>query len=174
MRSFTKPSAHSRRVFRFFATVCLLAGAALALSSTASASSIVSAGPLTSITISPDLNCDVLHTGDASPEWFGGTACGTLAVDQSTATLYGPLSIPAGGAASPRTAFTPISQVGPTGTGTSLDPFKIVTVAGLGVSGLTITQTDLYIVGQESYRTDVQISNSNLTSRSVRLCAPGA
>jgi PKD repeat protein len=166
-------SSPSRRLFRLCATACLLAGASLALSSTASASSIVSAGPLTSITISPDLNCNVLHTGDASPEWFAGTACGTLAVDQSTATLYGPLSIPAGGGASPRTAFTPISQVGPTGTGTSLDPFKIVTVAGLGVSGLTITQTDSYVVGQESYRTDVQISNSNLTSRSVRLYAAG-
>src|SRR5438128_4295067 len=173
MRSFPKASLRSRRRLGLLYTVCLVAGAALALSSTASASSIVSAGPLTSITISPDLNCNVFHTGDFSPEWFEGTACGTLAVDQSTATLYGPLSIPAGGGASPRTAFTPISQVGPTGTGTSLDPFKIVTVADLGVSGLTITQTDSYVVGQESYRTDVQISNSNLTSRSVRLYAAG-
>src|SRR2546426_5566137 len=173
MRSFPKASSHSRRGLGLLYTVCLVAGAALALSSTASAWAIVSAGPLTSITISPDLNCNVFHTGDFSPEWFDGTACGTLAVDQSTATLYGPLSIPAGGGASPRTAFTPISQVGPTGTGTSLDPFKIVTVAGLGESGLTITQTDSYVVGQESYRTDVQISNSNLTSRSVRLYAAG-
>src|SRR6266581_3758372 len=173
MRSFPKASLRSRRRLGLLYTVCLLAGAALALSSTASASSIVSAGPLTSITISPDLNCNVFHTGDFSPEWFGGTACGTLAVDQSTATLYGPLSIPAGGGASPRTAFTPLSQVGPTGTGTSLDPFRIVTVAGLGVSGLTITQTDTYVVGQESYRTDVQISNSNFTPRSVRLYAAG-
>jgi uncharacterized repeat protein (TIGR01451 family) len=173
MRSFVKASSRGRRGLGLFATVCLLVAAALALSSTASASSIVSAGPLTSITISPDLNCNVLHTGDTWPEWYQGTACGTLAVDQSTATLYGPLSIPAGGAAVPRTAFTPISQVGPTGTGTSLDPFKIVTVVGLGVSGLTITQTDSYVVGQESYRTDVQISNSNLTSRSIRLYAAG-
>ncbi len=173
MQSFTRFSSRSRRGLKFLAAICLLAGASLALSSTASAASIVSAGPLTSITISPDLNCNVLHTGDASPEWFGGTACGTLAVDQSTATLYGPLSIPAGGGATPRTAFTPISQTGPTGTGTSLDPFKIVTVAALGLSGLTITQTDSYVVGQESYRTDVQISNSNLTSRSVRLYAAG-
>src|SRR5712691_8125814 len=138
MRSFPKASSHSRRGLGLLYTVCLLAGAALALSSTAAAASIVSAGPLTSITISPDLNCNVLHTGDTLPERYQGTACGTLAVDQSSATLYGPLSIPAGGAATPRTAFTPISQVGPTGTGISLDPFKIVTVAGLGVSGLTI------------------------------------
>jgi uncharacterized repeat protein (TIGR01451 family) len=156
-----------------FAIVCLLAGAALALPTAASAASIVSAGPLTSITISPDLNCSVNHAGDLSPEWFGGTACGTLAVDQSTGTLYGPAGIPAGGAASPRTAFTPVSQVGPTGSGTALDPYKIVTTVSLGASGLTITQTDSYVVGQESYRTDVQISNSNPTSRSVRLYTAG-
>jgi uncharacterized repeat protein (TIGR01451 family) len=173
MRWFVKASSRGRRGHGLLASVCLLAGAALALSSTASASSIVSAGPLTSITISPDLNCNVLHTGDTLPEWYQGTACGTLAVDRSTATLYGPLSIPAGGAAVPRTAFTPISQMGPTGTGTSPDPFRIVTVVGLGISGLTITQTDSYIVGQESYRTDVEISNTNLTSRSVRLYAAG-
>jgi uncharacterized repeat protein (TIGR01451 family) len=162
-----------RRGLRLFAIACLLAGTALALSTTASAASIVSAGPLTSITISPDLNCSVLHAGDLSPEWFGSTACGTLAVDQSTGTLYGPASIPAGGAASPRTAFTPVSQVGPTGTGTALDPYKIVTTVSLGASGLTITQTDSYVVGQESYRTDVQLSNSNLTSRSVRVYTAG-
>jgi uncharacterized repeat protein (TIGR01451 family) len=167
-------SSSRRRGLRLFAAVCLVTAAALALSSGALAASIASTGPLTSITITPDLNCSVFHTGDASPEWFGDTACGTLAVDQSTATLYGPASIPAGGGASPRTVFTPISQVGPTGTRTSLDPYKIVTVAGLGAtSGLTITQTDTYVVGQESYRTDVQIANANLTSRSVRLYAAG-
>src|SRR6266571_6984114 len=84
MRSFPKASSHSRRGLGLLYTVCLLGGAALALSSTAAASSIVSAGPLTSI-----------------------------------------------------------------------------------------TQTDSYVVGQESYRTDVQISNSNLTSRAVRLYAAG-
>src|SRR2546421_3277785 len=117
MRAFIKASSHSRRGLGLLYTVCLLAGAALALSPAASASSIVSAGPLTSITISPDLNCSLLHTGDASPEWFDDTACGTHAVNQSTATLYVPVSIPAVGSASPRTAYTPISQAGPTGTG---------------------------------------------------------
>jgi uncharacterized repeat protein (TIGR01451 family) len=152
---------------------CIASAAALASSSGALASSIVSAGPLTAITVSPDLNCSVDHTADVAPEWFGDTACGTLAVDQSSATLYGPANIPAGGGASPRAGFTPVSQVGPTGTGTSVDPYKIVTVAALGLSGLTITQTDSYVVGQESYRTDVQISNTNSSSRSVRLYAAG-
>ena len=46
-------------------------------------------------------------------------------------------------------------------------------MVGLGASGLTITQTDTYVVGQESYTTDVQISNANATPRPVRLYAGG-
>jgi uncharacterized repeat protein (TIGR01451 family) len=173
VEQFSSSLKRNRRPLAVVVIAFLAAVAALALSSGASAATITSAGPLTNITISPDLNCSVNHTGDAASEWFAATACGTLAVDQSAAALYGPGSIPAGGAASPRTPFTQISQTGPTGTGTSLDPFKIVTVAGLGLSGLTITQTDTYVVGQESYLTDVQISNSNTLSRSVRLYTAG-
>ena len=40
--------------------------------------SIVTPGPLTRITTSPLLNCDVRHAGDASGEWYGNTACGTF------------------------------------------------------------------------------------------------
>jgi uncharacterized repeat protein (TIGR01451 family) len=151
----------------------LAIGVSLVLASTAAANTISSSGPLTNITISPDLNCSVNHTGDAAGEWFDNTACGTLAVDLSTNTLYGPAFIPAGGSASPLTPYTAVNQTGPTGSGTSGDPYKIVTVADLGSSGLRITQTDTYVVGQESYRTDVQISNSNNSSRSVRLYAAG-
>jgi uncharacterized repeat protein (TIGR01451 family) len=162
-----------RRRLALIAATLLTAVAALALSSGAFAATITSAGPLTRITISTDLNCSVDHAGDSFSEWYFATACGTLAVDRSAGMLYGPATIPAGESASPRTPLTPISQAGPTGTGTSVDPFRIVTVAGLGASGLTITQTDSYVVGQESYRTDVQISNSNASSRSVRLYTAG-
>ena len=87
----------------------VLAIAMLAIASSASAATITSAGPLTAITISPDLNCAVNHTGDSAGEWFANTACGTLAVDQSAATptLYGPASIPAGDGAGPRTRTRP-------------------------------------------------------------------
>ena len=160
----------SRRLLGAAFVAALLA---LTVISGASAASIGSAGPLTAITISTDLNCDVRHAGDTAPEWYGTTACGTFAVDQSTSTLYGPATIPAGGSASPKTAFTPVSQTGPTGSGTSADPYTIVTVVTLGTSGLTITQTDSYVVGQESYRTDVQIANANASARAVRLYAAG-
>jgi hypothetical protein len=46
-----------------------------------------------------------------------------------------------------------------TGTGTAADPFQITTVVDVGTTGLRITQTDSYVVGQESYRTDVTLQN---------------
>jgi uncharacterized repeat protein (TIGR01451 family) len=123
------------------------------------ATSIGSAGPLTRVEISPDLNCAVDHTGDTDPEFYGDTACGTLLA--SGGTLYGPADIPAGGNASPRTAFTPVSQSIVSGTGTGADPYTVVTVVSLGSSGLQITQTDSYVIGEESYRTDVTVTNTN-------------
>src|SRR5262249_52523111 len=99
--------------------------------------------------------------GDSAGEWFGNTACGTLVILGTT--LYGPASIPAGGGATSSagyTPYTPVSQTGPTGTGTSANPFKIVTVVGLGTSGVQITQTDTYVIGQETYRTDVVLQKA--------------
>ena len=91
---------------------------------------IDSAGPLTRVEVTPDLNCAVDHVGDVSSEFFGETACGTLLA--SGGILYGPAAIPAGGSASPRTAYTAVSQSPVTGSGTASDPFTIVTVVSLG------------------------------------------
>ena len=126
----------------------------------AATTDIVSAGPLTDIGISTDLNCSVNHTGDTSGEWYGGTACGTLLA--SGGTLYGPADIPAGESASPRTTWTAVSQSGVTGSGTSGDPYKIVTVDTGG--SFQVTETDTYVVGQESYRNDVRVTNTGSTS----------
>ncbi len=123
----------------------------------AGAAAIGSAGPLTRVQVSPDLNCAVDHTGDTSPEFFGDTACGTLLA--SGGTLFGPADIPAGDSASPRTAFTAVSQTAVTGSGSGADPYTVVTVVALGTSGLRITETDSYVSGEESYRTDVTVTN---------------
>jgi uncharacterized repeat protein (TIGR01451 family) len=139
------------------AILSILAGTvspALASGST----SITSSGPLTRVEISSDLNCAVDHSGDSLPEFYGDTACATLVAVGGT--LFGPASIPAGGSASPRTPYTPVSQLGVLGSGTSGDPYRIVTVVDLGTTGLRLTQTDSYVVGQEAYRTDVAIANS--------------
>lgn len=129
---------------------------------------ITSTGPLTNVLITSDLNCAVNHTGDTSGEFFGGTACGTFVAVGGV--LYGPASVPAGGAATPLTPWTPVNQTAVTGSGTNLDPFTVVTtVNGVDPTSLVpvvqVVETDTYVVGQEAYRTDVVVHN--LTGSSV-------
>jgi uncharacterized repeat protein (TIGR01451 family)/uncharacterized repeat protein (TIGR02543 family) len=164
-------SAAGSYVARAIVTLVVAAGIIVIGATAALAASITSAGPLTRVEITDTLNCAVDHVGDAAPEFFDDTACGTLlAVD---GTLYGPPNIPAGNAASPRTAFTPVSQSAVTGSGTSGDPFTIVTVVALGTSGLQLTETDTYVVGEESYRTDVTVTNTGTTPRTATLYRAG-
>jgi uncharacterized repeat protein (TIGR01451 family) len=158
-------------VVAFSAPLTLVASVASPSVAGAATTDITSAGPLTDIGISTDLNCSVNHTGDGAGEWYGNTACGTLLA--SAGTLYGPASIPAGESASPRTPWSPISQTTVTGSGTSLDPYKIVTVDAAGTSGLQVTETDSYVVGQESYRNDITVTNTGRTSTSSVLYRGG-
>src|ERR1035437_6509156 len=159
-------------VVAFSAPLALATAVASPSVAGAATTHITSAGPLTDIGISTDLNCSVNYTGDASPEWYGNTACGTFLA--SGGTLYGPASISAGGS-SPGSlaAWSPISQTAVTGSGTSLDPYKIVTVDAAGASGLQVTETDSYVVGQESYRNDVTVTNTGSTSASSVLYRGG-
>ncbi|MGZ8646442.1 MAG: hypothetical protein ACXWX3_09160, partial [Actinomycetota bacterium] len=153
------PTSRLRRpVLATLVTTAVLTGMLIGAPA-AFAAPISSAGPLTRVEISPDLNCAVDHTGDTSPEFYGDTACGTLLA--TGGTLYGPSNIPFGGNASPRTSFTPVNQSSVTGTGTGADPYAVVTVVSLGTSGLRITETDSYVTGEESYRTDVTVTNTN-------------
>lgn len=136
---------------------------------------IVSAGPLDEIIISDELNCQVAHTSDSVYEFYDPTdrlgACGTFVV--YAGTLYGPTSLPAGGSAAPLSPYTLVSQSGVTGTGSLADPFRIVTVVTAGAGALTITETDTYVVGQESYRTDIQVTNNSGSATSVLLYRAG-
>ena len=115
-------------------------------------------GPLTAVEISPELNCAVQYLGDAASSFYNGTACATFI--SVSGTLYGPAIIPAGDNASPRTAFTPVSQM-LSGTGTADDPFRIVTEVAAGDSGIVVRQTDSYVTGQETYRTDTTVINTS-------------
>lgn len=115
------------------------------------------AGPLTRVEITPELNCAVEHIDDTAPEFFGDTACATLVA--TGGTLFRPSDIPAGSSASPFTPFTPVSQSPVTGSGTPSDPYRVETVVDLPGTTLRITQVDSYVVGEESYRTDVTLSN---------------
>ncbi len=121
---------------------------------------IISAGPLTKIGVTGELNCSVNHTGDSAGEFYADTACATfLAVGPvGGSVLYGPSSVPAG--ISGEQVWTTISQTPVTGAGTAANPFTIVSVVDAGATGLRVTQTDSYVVGQEAYRTDVTVANN--------------
>lgn len=132
---------------------------------------IGSPGPLSSIVIGNELSCQISHTGDTTPEFFGPTPgdCGTFLFSANDNTLYAPNfanhDFTATGNLRSYTAYTPVSQTPVTGSGTAADPFKVVTVVSAGTSGLVLTETDSYVVGQESYRTDVQVQNTSTVTR---------
>jgi len=103
--------------------------------------------------------------------------------------LYGPKSIPCyywgtrrpfepaegvrcgPGARTPDQVFKLAGQRGVGGSGTEATPFTIVTMYEAG--DLKVTQTDSYVVGQERYRTDVQITNAGGTPSDVLLTRAG-
>ena len=126
---------------------------------------ISSSGPLTHVYIGNELSCQVAHTGDPALELFPSSAtpgsCGTLIVVGGT--LYAPDFANHDGSATSSlgtyTPFTPVSQTPVTGSGSTSNPFKVTTVADVGATGLRITQVDTYVIGQESYRSDVTIAN---------------
>ena len=146
-------------ILRAVFSVALATGSLLALEGApAGAVDITSPGPLTTVGVSPTLNCSANHVGDTSGEFFAGTSCGTFTV--VAGALYGPfLGAP----------YTPVSQTGPTGTGTNASPFTIVTVVDAGTTGIRITQTDTYTTGLESFRTDVRVDNTSGAPLAVRV-----
>ncbi len=106
--------------------------------------------PITSITIGNDLNCSVNYSGDSSGEFYQDTACGTfVAIDGQ---VYGPEYVPGG--AFNRVPFTPISQNKTSG---AFDQ-KIVTLVGLGTTGVSLLQEDSYTEGDRSYSTSIYVS----------------
>jgi hypothetical protein len=66
-----------------------------------------------------------------------------------------------------------VSQSAVTGSGTSADPYKVVTVVDAGTTGLRVTQTDSYVAGQEQYRTDIAVSNSTAGAVNVTVYHAG-
>jgi hypothetical protein len=148
-----------RRRFARPLLVASLAGALVAtqlllFATAATAADITSRGPLTRIIVTPDLACQVAHVADEEFELFGSEvgSCGTfLAIG---GTVYGPSGLNA-----TLVAYTPVSQTPMTGSGSTNDPLKVVTVVDATGSGVRVQQVDSYVSGGQSYRTDVQILN---------------
>jgi len=117
---------------------------------------VTSAGPLARIIVSSTLSCQVAHRDDNQFEFYPAFSeighCGTfLALGGS---IYGPEQ----GAAT-QIPWTPVSQAPVAGTGSAGDPLRIVTVVDLPAAALRLQQTDSYVVGSQSYRTDVEFTN---------------
>lgn len=137
-----------------------------------SAAEITTPGPLTRVKTGPDLNCTVRHAADNSPAFFLDAACGTFVAVNGT--LFGPDDVPPDSASpTPRTSYTRVRQSAVTGSGSFTDPHKLATEVGLGATGLSITQTDSYVTGQESYRTDVTVANAGPVARTAQLYRAG-
>src|SRR5882757_1227380 len=118
---------------------------------------IAAAGPLTHVWVGNELSCQVQHIADApdyefyGPDIFPADAGTFIAMD---GVLYAPDFTnhgytSAGFLLGAYTPFTPVSQTPVTGSGTTADPFKVVTVVDMAATGLHIQQTDTYIDGQE-------------------------
>lgn len=134
---------------------------------------VTSAGPLTDLYLGVDAAAQILHSGDVDwevypPDTRPGDYGTFLFID---GVLYAADFTGHGGTATSsigtNTVLTPVSQTGVTGTGTSGDPYKVVTTVDAGTTGIRVTQTDSYVVGQESYRTDLVLGNSGTASKAV-------
>src|SRR5581483_3796486 len=141
---------------------------------------ITSSGPLSHIWLGNDLSCQVQHVLDGTVhEFYPDDAipgdCGTfIAMD---GVLYAPdfsaHDTTSTDSIGMRTVFTPVSQSAVTGSGTAVDPYKVVTVVAVTGTALVIEQTDTYIVGDEHYKTDLKIINDGLTTASGVLYRAG-
>jgi hypothetical protein len=126
---------------------------------------IASAGPLTHVYVGNELGCQVGYSGDARLELFPPAVipgdCGTFVA--LGGALYTPDFSNHGGSATAslgaRTPFTPVSQTNVTGAGTSGSPFRVGTRVNVGSTGLEINEVDTYVSGEESYRTNVTLTN---------------
>lgn len=67
------------------------------------------------------------------------------------------------------TDVTPVRQSAVTGRGTKERPYRVVTVADAGTTGLRIVQTDTFVKGSPSYRTSIKVSNTGATVQTAIL-----
>jgi uncharacterized repeat protein (TIGR01451 family) len=116
---------------------------------------ITSPGPLSSITVTPDLTCQV-YLGTTASEWLAGNGishCGTFLALGGTMYRPGSLSTVVTG-----TSYSKVSQSAVSGSGTAASPFRIVTQVRADTKA-TVIQTDSYVTGNDYYSTSLTVSN---------------
>jgi hypothetical protein len=139
---------------------------------------ITSSGPLTDIAVSNDLSCQVRVDGDEFADFYPDVTpgdCGTLLA--AGGVLYAPDFFSHDGTGTLNLGswinFTPVAQTGVSGSGTGGDPYVITTTADAAPAGLRVTQTDRYVAGDISYRTDVAVTNTGPAPVSVTVYRAG-
>lgn len=170
----------SRPISILLACAFLLLGIAVTPGASATASTVIaSAGPLQNIWIGDELGCQVEHVNDAAYQFYPSATvpgdCGTLLV--TGGALYAPDFVGHGATATgglgAYTAFTPVSQTAVTGLGTAGSPYTLTTTVTVGATGLTLRETDTYVVGDDFYETTVVIQNGPAAERSGILYRAG-
>jgi hypothetical protein len=159
------------------AAICCLIAAASA--GAAVPSTDIGASPLLNVSIGSDLSCQVKHTGDSALEFFPSSAtpgdCGTFVAVGGT--VFGPNfsqhdgTATSGVTSGSYSAFSGTTQSGKSGSGTSAKPFKVVTTGTAG--SLSVSETDSYVSGQESYRTDITVTNNGGGAANITLYRAG-
>ena len=150
--------ACTRSIRQSVCSVAVAVALTLAFASSAFAQAdIQSTGPLTDITVGDDLTCEVTAYG--FPQFFGGGigepgSCGwTLA---SGGTLYG--------YSSDGNDWASVNQATLSGAGTPSNPYVITTTVAAtsngNAIGIQLAERDTYVVGDESYRTDLTVQNT--------------
>lgn len=137
---------------------------------------ITSAGPLTDIFVGAEASTQIAHVLDGSTYqvYPPGTTPGDYGTFIVVAdALYAPDFANHDGSATgsigPYTPFTMVSQTPVMGSGTSGDPFYVTTIVDVGMTGLQLEQTDIYVIGQETYRTHLDLMNTGDTPIDVIL-----
>jgi hypothetical protein len=126
-------------------------------------------GPLTSIWIGNNLSCQVDHEGNGPGGEFYDGQESALVTDCGTLLAVGDTTFGQANAGEGYVEFTPVSQSEVVGRGTQQRPFKVTTVVDVGDTGLRITQTDSYVVGQDFYTTTITVKNRGTSRQDVVL-----
>jgi hypothetical protein len=172
-------SGMSRRFSRLAAAVVVavatlaLAAAPPALAQPTPFEDIHSSGPLSDIWISQDLSCQVAHAGNGIGEFYPGGAgpadCGTflsLVRNSKSPVLYSPQFEDNAGGSAAHDLGRPFARVSQTfsGSGTSANPYTVTTAVKADDGGVTLTEVDSYVVGDDFYSTTVTLRNTGHAS----------
>jgi hypothetical protein len=153
-------------------------------SATTTTQTITSAGPLTRIILGDDLDCQARYAGQASGAFYPAASltvtpatgdCGTFV--SAGASVYGPdfsADYASGTGISLTTApnyvpYTGGDQSAVSGSGTAAAPFAVSATATAGASGITVSETDRYVPGQDGWRTDITLRNTGAATVSGQL-----